>query len=206
MVRYSLLVVYIVYMLLKNMKQLFNQTMLDPRLSYKKQMTLVYEQPKAFMEGCIGITGSVVTIHQLEPIPRGPVLYVHPRLRLAELALIAGYIEEPAGFIANPKVFRLPFIGQWLNRMDVIADGSTEKVYEDVTNQLEKGQSLILSLDGSIDPVELAARYHLPLVMVETKGTDELQKGSIFKRLKPADIELSFSKAYIPANEKQLRA
>ncbi|MCY8277334.1 1-acyl-sn-glycerol-3-phosphate acyltransferase, partial [Bacillus inaquosorum] len=76
MVRYSLLVVYIVYMLLKNMKQLFNQTMLDPRLSYKKQMTLVYEQPKAFMEGCIGITGSVVTIHQLEPIPRGPVLYV----------------------------------------------------------------------------------------------------------------------------------
>lgn len=48
MVRYSLLVVYIVYMLLKNMKQLFNQRMLDPRLSYKKQMTLVYEQPKAF--------------------------------------------------------------------------------------------------------------------------------------------------------------
>ncbi|AWM17338.1 hypothetical protein DKG76_11470 [Bacillus inaquosorum] len=188
------------------MKQLFNQTMLDPRLSYKKQMTLVYEQPKAFMEGCIGITGSVVTIHQLEPIPRGPVLYAHPRLRLAELALIAGYIEEPAGFIANPKLFRLPFIGQWLNRMDVIADGSSEKVYEDVTKQLEKGQSLILSLDGSIDPVELAARYHLPLVMVETKGTDDLQKGSIFKRLKPADIELSFSKAYIPANEKQLRA
>lgn len=94
MVRYSLLVVYIVYMLLKNMKQLFNQAMLDPRLSYKKQMTLVYEQPKAFLEGCIGISGSVVTIHQPEPIPQGPILYVHPRLRLAELALIAGYIEE----------------------------------------------------------------------------------------------------------------
>lgn len=71
--------------------------------------------------------------------------------------LIAGYIEEPAGFIANPKVFRLPFIGQWLDRMDVISDGDSEKVYEDVTKQLEKGQSLILSLDGSIDPIELAA-------------------------------------------------
>lgn len=88
----------------------------------------------------------------------------------------------------------------------MISDGDSEKVYEDVTKQLEKGQSLILSLDGSIDPVELAARYHLPLVMVETKGTDNMQKGSFFKRLKPADIELSFSKAYIPANEKQLRA
>ncbi|MDR4435409.1 lysophospholipid acyltransferase family protein [Bacillus tequilensis] len=206
MVRCSWLVIYIVYMLLKNMKQLFNQRMLDPRLSYKKQMTLVYEQPKAFLEGCIGITGSVVTIHQPEPIPEGPVLYVHPRLRLAELALIAGYIEEPAGFIANPTLFRLPFIGQWLKRMDVIAGGSSEKVYEDLTKQLEKGQSLILSLDGCIDPVELAAHCHLPLVLVETKGTDDMQKGSFFKRLTPADVELSFSKAYIPANEKQLRA
>lgn len=206
MIRYSWLVIYIVNMLLKNIKQLFNHTMLDPRLSYKKQMTLVYEQPKAFFEGCIGITGSVVMIHQPEPIPSGPVLYVHPHLRLPELALIAGYIEEPAGFIANPKVFRLPLIGQWLSRMDIIADGSSEKVYEEATKQLEKGQSLILSLDGSIDPAELAARYHLPLVMVETKGTDDLQKGSLIKRLKPADIELSFSKAYIPANEKQLRA
>ncbi|MGF7532898.1 1-acyl-sn-glycerol-3-phosphate acyltransferase [Bacillus mexicanus] len=206
MFRYSLLVVYIVYMLLKHMKQLFNQRMLDPRLSYKKQMTLVYEQPKAFLEGCIGITGSVVTIHQPEQIPHGPVLYVHPRLHVTELALIAGYIEEPAGFIAKPKAFRLPFVGQWLDRMDVISDGDSEKVYEDVTKQLEKGQSLILSLNGSIDPVALASRHQLPLVMVETKGTEDLLKGSFFKRLKPADIELSFSKAWIPANEKQLRA
>ncbi|KUP30500.1 hypothetical protein AU387_18325 [Bacillus halotolerans] len=206
MIRYSCLVIYIMYMLLKNIKQLFNQRMLDPRLSYKKQMTLVYEQPKAFLEGCIGISGSVITIHQPEPIPSGPVLYVHSRLGLPELALIAGYIEEPAGFIANPKVFRLPIIGQWLERMNVIRESSSEMVYENILTQLEKGQSMILSLDGCINPLELAARYSLPVVMVETKGTDELLKGSLVKRLKPADIEVSFSKAYIPASEKQLRA
>ncbi|WP_024121789.1 hypothetical protein [Bacillus halotolerans] len=206
MIRYSCLVIYIVYMLLKNIKQLFNQRMLDPRLSYKKQMTLVYEQPKAFLEGCIGISGSVITIHQPETIPSGPVLYVHSRLGLPELALIAGYIEEPAGFITNPKVFRLPIIGQWLERMNVIRESSSDMVYEDILTQLEKGQSMILSLDGCINPLELAARCSLPVVMVETKGTDELLKGSLVKRLKPADIEVSFSKAYIPASEKQLRA
>ena len=206
MIRYSCLVIYIVYMLLQNTQQLFNQRMPDPRLSYKKQMTLVYEQPKAFLEGCIGISGSVITIHQPEPIPSGPVLYVHSRLGLPEIALIAGYIEEPAGFIANPKVFRLPIIGQWLERMNVIRESSSEMVYEDILTQLEKGQSMILSLDGCINPLELAARCSLPVVMVETKGTDELLKGSLFKRLKPADIEVSFSKAYIPASEKQLRA
>ena len=65
---------------------------------------------------------------------------------------------------------------------------------------------LLGPLKGTLGFTLLVIGYQLPLVMVETKGTEHLQKGSLFKRLKPADIELSFSKAYIPANEKQLRA
>lgn len=64
-------------------------------------MRLVYERPKAFMRGCIDVSGSAIGIHHDQPIPDGPVLYVHHRLRPADLLLLAGHLEEPAGFIAG---------------------------------------------------------------------------------------------------------
>ncbi|MBY8914072.1 1-acyl-sn-glycerol-3-phosphate acyltransferase [Bacillus sp. YC2] len=207
MIRYSCLVMYVVFMLIKNIQEYANQKLLDPRLSYQKQMSLVYERPKAFMRGCIDVSGSVISIYHDKPIPSGPVLYVHPQLRLAELVLLAGHLEEPASFIADQKAFRIPLLGKWLKLMGVISGGdSQDTVLEDVTDRLEKGQSLILSKDGKINPEELALRFGLPIVNVETSGTDKLLRGRFFKRLKTADIELHVKPACYPAAQKQLRA
>ncbi|AKL84847.1 1-acyl-sn-glycerol-3-phosphate acyltransferase [Bacillus atrophaeus] len=207
MIRFCCLVIYIVYMLVKNIKQLFNLTMIDPRLSYEKQMKLVYEQPKAFMRGCIDVSGSVITINQTESIPNGPVLYVHSHLRTADLVLLAGHVPGPVCFIASPKAFRIPFMGKWLERMNVIREeGNPEVMHEYITEHLQKGQSMLLSRKGSADPEEIAARLNLPIVMVETEGTDHLLRGTLFKRLKTSEIEMSFNRVYYPAEQKQLRA
>ena len=67
---------------------------LDPRLFFQKQMRLVYERPKAFMRGCIDVSGSTIGIHHDQPIPDGPVLYVHPKLRPADLLLLADILKS----------------------------------------------------------------------------------------------------------------
>lgn len=82
---------------------------------------------------------------------------MHPRLRPADLLLLAGHLEEPAGFIAGEKAFRMPFLGNWLRLMGVICDGdSRDAVLQEAEVRLQKGQSLILSEDGKINPEELA--------------------------------------------------
>ncbi|QTN94093.1 1-acyl-sn-glycerol-3-phosphate acyltransferase [Bacillus sp. LJBV19] len=207
MIRYGCLVMYVVFMFMKNIQEYINQKELDPRLSFQKQMRLVYERPKAFMRGCIDVSGSAIGIHHDQPIPDGPVLYVHPRLRPADLLLLAGHLEEPAGFIAGEKAFRMPFLGNWLRLMGVICDGdSQDAVFQEAEVRLQKGQSLILSEDGKINPEELALRFDLPIVPVSTSGTDRLLRGRLLKRLKPADIELHIKPAYYPADQKRLRA
>lgn len=206
MIRYGCLVMYVVFMFMKNIQEYINQKELDPRLSFQKQMKRVYEQPKAFMRGCIDVSGSVISIHHDRPIPDGPVLYVHPRLGVGDLLLLAGHLEDPAGFIAGKKAFRMPFLGNWLRLMGVICDGDSRDVRQEAEVRLQKGQSLILSEDGKINPEELALRFDLPIVPVSTTGTDRLLRGRLLKRLKPADIELHVKPAYYPAVQKRLRA
>lgn len=197
---------YVVFMFMKNIQEYINLKELDPRLSFQKQMKRVYEQPKAFMRGCIDLSGSVISIHHDRPIPDGPVLYVHPRLSVGDLVLLAGHLEDPAGFIAGKKAFRMPFLGNWLRLMDVICDGESRDMRQEAEVRLQKGQSLILSEDGKINPEELALRFDLPIVPVSTTGTDRLLRGRLLKRLKPADIELHVKPAYYPAVQKRLRA
>ena len=60
MIRYGCLVMYVVFMFMKNIQEYINQKELDPRLSFQKQMRLVYERPKAFMRGCIDVSGSAI--------------------------------------------------------------------------------------------------------------------------------------------------
>lgn len=72
MIRYGCLVMYVVFMFMKNIQEYINQKELDPRLSFQKQMRLVYERPKAFMRGCIDVSGSTIGIHHDQPIPDGP--------------------------------------------------------------------------------------------------------------------------------------
>lgn len=81
--------IYSAYMLIKHIKLLQAAQTLDPRLSYANQMEAVFDKPKAFLRGCIGLTGSTVSIHQNGRSPAGPVLYVHPKLGLSELAVFA---------------------------------------------------------------------------------------------------------------------
>lgn len=151
------------------------------------------------------MSGSVISIHHEQPIPDGPVLYVHPGLGPADLVLLAGHLEEPAGFIAGEKAFRMPFLGNWLKLMGVICDGdSRDAVLQEAEVRLQKGQSLILSEDGKINPEELALRFDLPIVPVNTTRTDRLLRGRLLKRLKPADIELHVKPAYYPADRKSV--
>ena len=142
LIRYGCLVMYVVFMFMKNIQEYINQKELDPRLSFQKQMRLVYERPKAFMRGCIDVSGSAIGIHHDQPIPDGPVLYVHHRLRPADLLLLAGHLEEPAGFIAGEKAFRMPFLGNWLRLMGVICDGdSRDAVFQEAEVRLQKGKA-----------------------------------------------------------------
>ena len=66
---------------------------------------------------------------------------MHPRLRPADLLLLAGHLEEPAGFIAGEKAFRMPFLGNWLRLMGVICDGdSRDAVFQEAEVRLQKGK------------------------------------------------------------------
>ncbi|XBO85314.1 hypothetical protein AAGG52_13500 [Bacillus licheniformis] len=106
MFRYCFLWIYSAYMLIKHIKLLQALQTLDPRLSYANQMEAVFDKPKAFMRGCIGLTGSTVSIHQNGRSPAGPVLYVHPKLGLSELAVLLGHLDKTASFL----LIRAPFV------------------------------------------------------------------------------------------------
>ncbi|MCY7856870.1 1-acyl-sn-glycerol-3-phosphate acyltransferase [Bacillus sonorensis] len=206
MFRYYFLVIYTVYMLLKHIKLLYELQTLDPRLSYAKQMEAVYDKPKSFMRGCIGLTGSTVSIHQFGKTPKGPVLYVHPKLKLADLAVLLGHLDKTPSFFAEPRAFRYPLVHQWLNKMGAIKkNGGEHTAVEQIEEIVRKGQSFILSEVDGIDYESLSSRLGVPIVPIETSGIEDMQKGSFFKRLKPADLDLTIHRAYLPEN-KRLRA
>ncbi|NPC92731.1 1-acyl-sn-glycerol-3-phosphate acyltransferase [Bacillus sp. WMMC1349] len=207
MFRLSFLTMHMTYMLVKHMKLLRELQILDPRLSYVKQMEIVYDKPKAFMREWIGLTGSTVSIHQYGRLHAGPVIYVHPKLKLLDLALILGHLDKTASFFAEPRVFRYPLIRQWLNKMGVIKKGGDQKTnLEQIEEYIRKGQSFILSEDDDIDYHSLSGRLNVPIVPVETAGTEEMIKGIVFKRLRAVDLDLTIHPAYVSKEKKQFRA
>ncbi|KAA6451757.1 1-acyl-sn-glycerol-3-phosphate acyltransferase [Bacillus swezeyi] len=207
MIRYGFLLIYAAYMLMKHIRLLNELQTLDPRLSYANQMKAVYDKPKAFMRGCIGLTGSTVSIHQFGKTPAGPVLYVHPKLNLAELALLLGHLDKTASFFADPRAFRYPLIRQWLNKMAVVKkDADKTAAVEEMEEIVRKGQSFILSEDDGIDYQSLSKRLGVPIVPIETAGIAGMQKGAFFKRLKPVDIDLTIHPAYVISEKEQLQA
>jgi predicted component of type VI protein secretion system len=107
---------YSAYMFIKHIKLLQALQTLDPRLSYANQMEAVFDKPKAFLRGCIGLTGSTVSIHQNGRSPAGPVLYVHPKLGLSVLAVLLGTLIKRLRFFADPRAFRYPLLSGWLNK------------------------------------------------------------------------------------------
>lgn len=118
---------YSAYMFIKHIKLLQALQTLDPRLSYANQMEAVFDKPKAFLRGCIGLTGSTVSIHQNGRSPAGPVLYVHPKLGLSELAVLLGHLDKTASFFADPRAFRYPLLSGWLNKMAAVKKAPTRK-------------------------------------------------------------------------------
>lgn len=207
MFRSCFLAIYVTYMLLKHIRLLYELQTLDPRISYANQMRAVYDKPKSFMRGCVGLTGSTVSIHQFGKTPAGPVLYVHPMLTLADLAILLGHLDKTPSFFAEPRAFRYPLIGQWLNKMAAIKkSGDPNEAAEKIEDIVRKGQSFILSEDDGIDYEALAGRLGILVVPVETAGVGDMQKGALFKRLRPADIDLTIHQAYAISEKKQLRA
>ncbi|MGG0836671.1 1-acyl-sn-glycerol-3-phosphate acyltransferase [Bacillus paralicheniformis] len=207
MFRYCFLWVYSAYMFIKHIKLLQALQTLDPRLSYANQMQAVFDKPKAFLRGCIGLTGSTVSIHQNGRSPVGPVLYVHPKLGLSELAVLLGHLDKTASFFADPRAFRYPLLSGWLNKMAAVKKSADKEAsLEKVEEIVRKGQSFILSEDDGLDYKSLSKRLGLPIVAVETAGTEDMKKGKLFKRLRPADIDLTIHPAYVLTENKQLRA
>ncbi|MFN2745681.1 MULTISPECIES: lysophospholipid acyltransferase family protein [Bacillus] len=207
MIRYGFLLIYTAYMFLKHIRLLGELRTLDPRLSYANQMKAVYDKPKSFLRGCIGLTGSTVSIHQFGKTPAGPVLYVHPKPGLRELALLVGHLDKTASFFAKPRAFRYPLVNQWLKKMAVL-NKHTDKAaaIEEIEELLRKGQSFILSENDGVDYKSISKRLGVPIVPVETDGTRDMVKGSFFKRLKPVDIDLTIHPGYVVSDKKQLQA
>ncbi|ARW41340.1 1-acylglycerol-3-phosphate O-acyltransferase (plasmid) [Bacillus amyloliquefaciens] len=87
------------------------------------------------------MSGSVISIHHEQPIPDGPVLYVHPGLGPADLVLLADILKSRLVY-RGEKAFRMPFLGNWLKLMGVICDGdSRDAVLQEAEVRLQKGKA-----------------------------------------------------------------
>lgn len=192
-----------------------------PNDNYEIKGQAIYKTPESISRRVIKKTGTHVTVHGLEKIPEGPVLFASNHQGLFDILLLLGYINRPIGFIAKKEIKKFPIIRSWMKELQcVFIDRSNRraaiKVIEDGVNSLTLGQSMVIfpegtrSKGGPIVPfksgsLRLGTRAGVPIVPITINGTYLMLEANNGK-MKAADVSLTVGEPLMPEDYQNLKS
>jgi 1-acyl-sn-glycerol-3-phosphate acyltransferase len=168
-----------------------------------------YETVRDWAQGVMKSAGAKVTVHGLENLPDGNMLFVSNHQSNFDIPLLLAEIPVPKGFIAKKELANVPFISSWMKQINCLfmdrddMKQSMQIILEGI-KLLKGGYSMVVFPEGTRSkggPVaefkagsfKLAVKSKVPVVPVTIDGTYKLLEGN-GNRIKPADVNLYIHK------------
>lgn len=100
-------------------------------------------------------TGSTITVHGLENIPKGePALFIGNHRSIFDIITVYPYIHEPVSFVSKVSIHKIPLLGIWMDFIhSLYFDRSDMKqamrMILDGTELLKEGTSVFIYPEGT---------------------------------------------------------